>query len=244
MPERPEKSFAEVIFIEAAARRLRVDLVMSPVVPGGEARLISRFVGIENPGRVILEPPVTAGGQKIFIPDGWSLGMSFDLANVWFQAPTKVLDHCMFHLSPTHRIDALAVDLPARLMSSNRRNSPRHEIAPDRAAFARIWSSERIDDEHLAPLTSGRLADWSSAGLGVRVSEPPDLATGQGAVICIEAPGGESVFMRGMLCHCTSLGDGNWMVGFGEIAGLKPGEAINLMSLLASPAGNCTSRRG
>jgi len=238
MPENSPKSFAEVTFIEAAARRLRADLVISPVTPDGQTRLISRFAGVEGPGRVILEPPVTADGGKVFIPDGWELGISFDLANVWFQATTRVLEHCMFYQAPTRRIDALAVKLPAKVLTGNRRAEPRHAPPPGGPTFVTIWPGGRIDDEDAAPLATGRLQDWSASGVGIRLTEPLDLATGAAAVLCLTGPsGGESVFLRGVLRHCTSLGDGTWVAGLGDAAGLRPGEAVSLMSLLAGPAG-------
>jgi len=237
MSEFESKSFAEVTLIEAAARRLRADLVMKPVTPDGETRLISRFIGVESPQRVILAPPVTARGRKVFVPDDWELGISFDLANVWFQAATRVIEHCLFYRSPTTRIDALAVAMPANLHSRNRRQSPRHDPPTDAATFATIWPVDRIEDENLAPLAKGRLQDFSATGLGVRLGEPIDLPTGMSAVICLEtSSGNESAFLRGILRHCSPLGDGNWVVGFGDITGLEPGEAINLMTLLAAPA--------
>lgn len=238
MPDRQSKSFAEVTFIEAAARRLRADLIMSPVTPDGETRLISRFVGVECPGRVIIEPPFTGEGVKVFIPDGWELGISFDLANVWIQAKTRVLEHCMFYHAPTHRIDALAVELPPKVLSSNRRSERRYGRLEAGPTFAAIWPAGRDHEERLAPLASGRLQDWSASGLGIRVNEPTDLATGQQAVIRLScASSQESVFMRGTLRHCTPLGDGSWVVGFGDITGLEAGEEIDLKALLASPAG-------
>jgi hypothetical protein len=235
MPERQSKSFAEVTFIEASARRLRVDLVLTSVVPQGERRLISRFLGIESPRRIILAPPETAGGRKVFVPAGWVMGMSFDLANVWFQASTTVLEHCMFQQSPTCRVDALAVEQPTKLLSANRRGAPRHEVDAGRALFATIWSTQRVTDENLAPLVAGRLQDWSEKGLGVRLGEPLNLTTGQGAVIRLESPAENgNIFLQGVLRHCTPLGDGNWLAGFGNVGELRPGEALSLMSFLAA----------
>jgi hypothetical protein len=235
MPQRQSKSFAEVTFIEAAARRLRVDLILTSVLPKGERRLISRFLGLDSPRRIILAPPETAGGKKVFVPAGWVMGMSFDLANVWFQATTTVLEHCMFQQSPTRRVDALAVEQPNKLLSANRRGSPRQQVDAGRTVFATIWSAQRVTDEDLATLAAGRLQDWSPTGLGVRLGQPLDLATGQGAVICLENPADNgSIFLRGLLRHCTPLGDGNWLAGFGDVAELRPGEALSLMSFLAS----------
>jgi len=55
-------------------------------------------------------------------------------------------------------------------------------------------------------------------------------------VICLESQTlNESVFVRGVLRHCTPLGDTTWLAGFGDVADLRPGEAISLMSFLAAP---------
>jgi len=237
MPERQSKSFEEITFIEAAARHARVDLVLDSVVPEGDRRLISRFLGIENPGRIILAPPVTADGKKVFLPEGWQVGISFDLANVWFQAKTTVIEYCMFQQSTTRRVDALAIAQPTKLISANRRSTPRYRIAPTRQFYAKIWSAERLTDEKLDPLHTGKLQDWSEAGLGVRLREPTGLNTGMEAVICLENDTGtDSLFLRGILRHCTALGDGCWLAGFGEVADLRPGEAPDLMNFLAAPA--------
>lgn len=237
MPEQQSKSFEEITFIEAAARHARADLVLDSVVPEGERRLISRFLGIENPRRIILAPPVTAEGKKVFLPAGWQVGMSFDLANVWFQATTTVIEYCMFQQSPTRRVDALAVEQPTKLISANRRSAPRYRTVQARQFFAKIWSADRLTDEKLDPLHAGKLQDWSQAGLGVRLREPANLTTGLGAVICLEDDAGtDSLFLRGVLRHCTPLGDGCWLAGFGEVADLRPGEALDLMNFLATPA--------
>ena len=230
MPERQSKSFEEITFIEAAARHARVDLVLDSVVPEGERRLISRFLGIENPRRIILAPPMTARDKKVFLPPGWRVGMSFDLAEKWFQATTTVIEYCMFQQSVTRRVDAMAVEQPTKLLA-NRRSAPRYRIAPSRQFYAKIWSAERLADEKLAPLHTGKLQDWSEAGLGVRLREPAGLTTG------LENDAGtDSLFLRGVLRHCTPLGDGCWLAGFGEIADLRPGEAPDLMNFLAAPA--------
>ncbi len=237
MPKRQSKSFEEITFVEAAARHVRVDLVLDSVVPEGERRLISRFLGVENPSRIILAPPQTARGKKVFLPARWQVGMSFDLANVWFQATTKVIEYCMFQQSPTQRVDALAVEQPTKLISANRRSAPRYRVAPARKFFAKIWPEERLTDDKLAPIHTGKLQDWGQAGLGVRLREPANLATGLGAVLCLESETGtDSRFLRGILRHCTPLGNGDWLAGFGDVADLRPGEELDLMNFLAAPA--------
>ena len=208
-----------------------------PVVADGDRRLISHFLGLEDPCRVILAPPKTGNGKKVFLPVGWELGMSFDLANVWFQATTTVLEHCMFRQSPSQRVDALAVKQPQQLLSANRRSTPRRRADPARPFTATIWSAQRVADTKLAPLQVGMLQDWSAAGLGARLWRPLDLAPGDRAVICLDSVAGEdSVFLWGVLRHCTATEDGCWLAGFGDLTDMRPGEALDLMSLLAAPA--------
>jgi len=237
MAEPQTKSFAEVTLIEAVARHARVDLILSPVVPDGERRLISHFLGLEAPSRLILAPPKKADGQKVFVPVGWDLGMSFDLANIWFQATTTVLEHCMFRQSAFHRVDALAVEQPIQLLSTNRRSAPRRRVDPARPFTAIIWSAERAIDANLSPIQVGMLQDWSATGLGVRLRHPLDVAPGYRAIICLErVTGEESVFLWGVLRHCTATGDGYWLAGFADLTDMRPGEAVDLMSFLAAPA--------
>ena len=223
MPDRQSKSFVEVTFIEAAARRIRADLVMEPIVPGGERRLISRLIGVENPDRLVLTPPVTARGEKVFVPTGWELGISFDLANVWFQATTKVIEHCMFYQAPTRRIDALAVRMPEKLLEPepppgpppSRRPRPAH-VRDDLVGRPHRRRERRAPRHGQAPGLVGHRPG--------RSAEPPiDLPTGSETVICLNAhETGESQFVRATLRHCTPLGDGAWVAGFGDIAALRP----------------------
>ena len=237
MPEPQTRPLAEVTFIEAVARHARVDLILSPVVADGERRLISHFLGREAPSRLILAPPKKADGQKVFVPVGWDLGMSFDLANVWFQATTTVLEHCMFRQSASHRVDALAVEHPTQRLSATRRGAPRRCADPARPFTAIIWSAERVVDARLSPLQVGMLQDWSATGLGARLRHPLGLAPGDRAIICLErVTGEESIFLWGVLRHCTATDDGYWLAGFGDLTDMRPGEAVDLMSFLAAPA--------
>ena len=222
--------------MEAAARRARVDLVLAPVVPGGDRRLISRFLGIEPSGRIVLAIPETPKGQRVFLPIGWRLGMSFELANIWFQAPTTVVEHRMFQQFAARRVDALSVAHPKELLSANRRSSPRSRVDPSKPFTVTIWSAHRTADEHLAPIQVGRLQDWSDIGLGVKLTGQLPVEPGTRLILCLErAATNECVFVWGRLTHCTAADDG-WLAGFGDVTNMGPGEAVELMAFMAAAA--------
>jgi hypothetical protein len=229
------KSFAEVAFLEAVARRVRVDLVIDPVVPGGERRLISRFLGMAGSGRLALVPPQSARGLKVYIPDNEQVGLSFEIENIWCQARSLVLEHAMFQQSPVLRVDTLIVEQPRQLVSSNRRVAARHKLDPGVLHTATIWSAERITNEKFAPLARGRLSDWSETGLGVRVDGPLTLPIGEKVVILLEPAGTENrIYLQGVLQHCTPVEGGTWQAGVGNVSPLRPGDATGLMEFLAA----------
>jgi hypothetical protein len=238
MAEPQPRSFTEVTFVEAAARRARVDLVIKPVTAGGEKRLISHFLGIAGPGRLALAPPHTVRGKKVFLPVDWQVGMSFELADLWFQATTTVLEHSMFQQFAMRRVDALIVKQPAKVISSrSRREKPRQQVDPAKPFLATIWSADDMADTKHEPLQVGRLHDWTEDGLGVRLAEPLALPVGQRVIIRLDrALKGECIFLWGAFRHCTSVESGIWLTGFGEVTNVKPGEAVRLMEFLsASP---------
>jgi len=234
MARRQPRSFTEVTFIEATARRLPVVLMLDPVVPKGPRRLSSRFLGMEGTGRIALAPPVDIAGGKAFLPVGWNLGMSFELGDTWFQARTTVVGHVMYPQFPTRRVDALVVEQPEKVLSRNRRKAPRHKTDPARPFAATIWSAGRKDGEALAALHAGRLYDWSEFGLGVLLGEPASLDVGEQGVIRLErASTDECTLLRGMLRHCTSVEAGRWLAGFGNVESVPPGEMVDLMAFIA-----------
>jgi hypothetical protein len=236
MAEPGPRSFTEVTLVEAAARRARVDLVIKPVTPGGDRRLISRFLGIPGAGRLALAPPQTVRGKKVFLPVDWQVGMSFDLADIWFQATTNVLEYGMFQQYATRRVDALIVKQPTKLISSrNRRQRPREQVDPAKPFLAAIWSAEDVADTKHKPLQVGRLHDWTEGGLGVRLAEPLALGVGERVIVRLDrALTGESVFVWGTFRHCTPTETGIWLAGFGEATNVRPGEAVSLMEFLSA----------
>jgi hypothetical protein len=236
MTKRQTSSFSEVTFIEAAARRARVDLVLAPVTPGGPTRLISYFLGLSGAERIALATPQTVKGKKVFIPVGWRLGLSFEFGCFWFQATTTVVEHSLFQRFAIRRVDALIVEQPPKLLSSpNRRDRPRQEADPAKPFLATIWSAQDVENTKHEPLEVGRLHDWSEAGLGVSLAKPLALGVGERAIIRLDrAVTEECIFVWATLRHCTSAEGGIWLAGFGDTRNVGPGEAVGLMKFMAS----------
>ena len=105
-------SFADAAILDAVGRKVRVDLVLKPVTASSPSRLISRFLGFLGDDRLAIEEPRTEKKEKVFLPSGWLLGMSFEADNMWLQTRTTVLDHCLFLVQPARRADALVVQKP------------------------------------------------------------------------------------------------------------------------------------
>ena len=236
MTKHEPRSFSEVTFIEAAARRLPAVLVISPVRPGGERRLMSRFLGMAGAGRLALAPPENAKGEKVFLPMGWQVGLSFELGDIWFQATTTVLEHSMFAQFPTKRVDAVVVAQPRKVLSTNRRQAPRHRADPAKPFSATIWPGAYAGNDQLQPLQAGKLYDWSREGLGVVLARPLELESGERAVIRMErARTDECIVVWATLRHCNTLEDTDqWLAGFCDVAPVGPGEAVELMAFMAA----------
>jgi len=236
MTKHEPRSFSDVTFIEAAARRLPAILVVSPVRPGAERRLSSRFLGVAGPGRLALTPPANSRGEKVFLPVGWQVGLSFELGDIWFQSTTNVLEHSMFALFPTKRVDAVIVAQPRKILSTNRRQSPRHKADPAKPFAATIWPGTYAENEAIEPLVAGRLYDWSREGLGVVVDRPLELEAGERVVLRLErARTDECMVVWATLRHCSRLeGTDQWLAGFGDVAPVGPGEAVELMAFMAA----------
>ena len=144
------KTFTETAIQEAAARRTRVDLVIAPVTPHTPSRLISRFLGMDEAGDMVLAVPEARPGDKVFLPAGWQVGLAFELADLWMQSRTTVVGHCQFAIHATRRIDALAVAPPARILSCNERRKPRHHADPLKPVQATVSSSSQPFEKTLA----------------------------------------------------------------------------------------------
>jgi hypothetical protein len=236
-------SYAEVSILEAVARRARVDLVLRPVKPETAKWLQTHVLGVASPKALALSPPQTSRGDKVFVPEGWQLGMSFELGNLWLQARTKVLDHCQFPLRPTQRVDALVVERPNQILSTGRRRRPRQQVDLSGRVAATLWPGECVEAADFMRPYVGELVNWSEFGLGIRLPQDPALEVGTKAIIRLEKAGAaERYFVWAVLKHCTCDQEGSWIVGFGDVVTTGPGEAVSLMEFLA--ASPQSTRRG
>ena len=213
------KTFTETAVWEAATRRTRVDLVLDPITPRTDSRLISRLLGLDDEGNLVLDVPRTSQDKKVFVPAGWQVGLAFELADLWMQSRSVVVGHCHYHIHSTRRIDALTVERPPRIVSCNRRRNPRQEVEPFRSVSAAILATYGPDGQ--GPLPShlvGRLRNWSEDGMGLEFIESHDLVPNCQLVIQVRIPALERASLfRGVVKHVTSLAPGLSLVGIGDI---------------------------
>lgn len=234
MDKQVTHNYADVSIAEAAARRARVDLVLRPVRPSAESWLFSKFLATHGTDGLVLSPPWDRRGNKVILPEGWPLGIAFDLGDNWFQARTKVLQRCFYPLQPTRRVDAVLVQRPREVLCTGRRRRPRQQVAPSRMVLATVWFQDCVEAQDFRVPLVGRLENWSEAGLGVLLDRSPQREVGDRAVIRLEKPRmDECLFLWAVLMHATRLADGAWLAGFGDPADVSPGEATGLMEFLA-----------
>lgn len=235
------KSFDQVAFLEAIARRARVDLVLKPVRPGACTRMRSRFLGSREPDQLVIDVPETIG-RKVFLPIGWDLGISFRIGKLAMQARTTVVDHCLFPLYPTRRVDGVVLQAPQRILTVEERQQPRDQIDPSvRTIIASAWPAERLA-EGMQPLPwIGRLSNRSECGLGISFPTPLSMEPDTEVVVRLEEQGvDDQPLYRGVLRHCTRMSEGRWLAGFSDVQELGPGEAVMFVQALAgrpAPAG-------
>ena len=213
------RTFTETAVREAAARRTRVDLVLDPVTPDGERRLISRLVGINDDGNLILEVPKTTEGSKVFIPPGWQLGLAFELADLWMQSRSMVLGHCQFPVRPGRRVDALTVERPERILSCNQRKRARrsgHALKPVTATILPTCAHKH--DRPPGPCLSATLRNWSDDGLGLQIDGPHTMEAGLVVLVRVRIPSlARSSLFTGVVKHVTTVAPGVSLVGVGEV---------------------------
>lgn len=233
---RQTPSFSEIAVIEAITRRLRVDLVLKPVTPGSDKRLISTFLGTSGEEQIVLAVPRTPRGAKVFVPDEWEVGLSFGLGGLWLQARSQVVGRCQFALQPTRRADAILVRRPARILSANRRRVPRHPTNSTRPVAAMAWAADVIAATDSAAPQVGRLMNWSEEGLAIRFFGPPSLNDGDKAIVRLHLSKTEECpILQGVVRHSTSEGNNCWVVGLGDVSDVRPGEAVDLIEMLGAP---------
>lgn len=225
------KSFEEITAIEAVTRRVRVDLVLDPVSPGADTRLISRFLGFDDTENVVLAVPWAQNDQKVFVPVKWKFGMAFEMGGLWLQGCSEVVGHCQFPLRPAQKVDAMVVELPERIQATNRRRKQRHAIDPSKVVTATLWTAEGGEgDDTVSVAVEGRLVNWSDGGLCVKLSPPLCWAVSTEVFVRLQSmDDGECPILRGIIKHYTFDVDGSWDVGLGEVKEVGPGESFGML---------------
>ena len=235
MNKNKAKSFAEVTFIEAIARHVHVDMAATEYLPKEENRLSSHFIGIAGQGQIAMTPPLSIQGEKVFLPVECKLVISFSLADMWFRAETKVLEHRMLNQLPTKKVDALIVSQPTELLTANRRRKQRKRLDQDKVFLATLWPSQHDLDEKLKPLHTAKVHDWSEDGLGIMLGNKVKLDIGQKVIIALDGPkGSEHIFLWATLKHSTLCKTDVWLAGFGDLTSVRAGEAVNLMEFISA----------
>ena len=244
MTTRQGRSFAEVTFLEAVARRIHLYLIVKPATPKTDGRLRSRFLGIEEPGRLILDVP-QGGNRKVYVPVGQNIGMAFPMGHFLLQARTTVLDHCQFQLYPTRRIDSLVVQRPGRIISVNRRSQPRFEVDPSEYIMASFWPADSLTHRDQTAIRSGQLANWSVDGLGIRLAAKLPFPPGTRMIIRLEEAGSDEwPIFQAVLMHCSPQADERWLAGFGQVVRVEPGQAVGMIEALVARPGRSNPGTG
>jgi len=227
-------SFSQVTLVEAVARLVKVQLVPGPVAPGKESRLASRFLGRRKSGELLLAAPQGKRG-KVFLSPGSRIGMVFAVAGQTYQAQSVVVDHCLFQPNPARRVDAVVIKRPEKVTCLNQRSQPRWEADVEHAPFASLWPAGSISEDATPAPRVGRLANWSSEGMGLLFDQPLHLEDGAEVIIRLEGrtmP--EHPVYRAALRHCTPRSEGGFLAGFAEVTELGPGQAVPIMESLAT----------
>ena len=234
------KTFTDTALQEAAARRIRVDLVIDPVTPNTPGRLISRLFGIDEAGGLVLDVPQAAPAGRVFLPTGWQVGMAFELADLWMQSRTTVTGHCQFPLHPARRVDALVLAPPTKIISCNERGKQRHVTNPLKPVLATVLTM--IDPQGRGPTDVhqvARLRNWSQGGLGLEFAEPHPLEVYCQIVVEVRIVGlVRASQFRGTVKHVTPLSPGVCMVGVGDVEELPTSETtLSASSVLREMSG-------
>jgi hypothetical protein len=236
MTQRHETTqFEQVVFHEAAARRVRVNLLVKPVRPDDDKRLSSRVLGLDRQNRLILAVPTKPCGKKIFLPIGWGLGLGLAVGNLFVQSRSEVLGHCQYLLHPPRRVDALQAQMPDKVVSVTRRQEVRYDVDPARLASAAVWLEQELLEQGAYRMREGRVDNWSESGFGVRLPAALPFESGSRVVLRIEGLRGRTCqFYTAQLRHCTPVASGEYLAGFGEVQPLNPGQGYPLIRAIAA----------
>lgn len=232
----PQLTFEQVVFHEAAARRVRINLLVKPVRPQDDQRLTSRILGISREGHLVLAAPTKPDGHKAFLPPEWGLGLGLAVGKLFVQARSRVIEHCQWRLATPRRVDALLAQMPEKVVSVARRQEVRYEVDPAQYASAAIWLEEELLADKSHRMREGRVANWSKSGLGVRLAAALPFEPGQRVVLRIEGLRGRTCqFYTATLRHCTKQGQGEYLAGFGDVETLGPGQGYPLIHAITHP---------
>ncbi len=225
--------FAETMLLEAVARRARADLVVGSGRQTPNSRLISRFLGLDEPEGIVLEVPRTVDGELVYLPDGHRIGLSWQIADKFIQGTSEVVGHPQFLLKPPKRVDSLMVRRPEMAVLTNRRQETRHRLRRDEIIRVelRLWRdvvSGRFGQPHL-----GHLIDMSAGGLGVATAIPITWEKGSKLLVRLQGgpPQSEGLY-RAVLAYCIADETCQWRAGLSAVQGVQPGEVPSLTDAL------------
>ncbi|MCL2700087.1 MAG: hypothetical protein FWE88_00155 [Phycisphaerae bacterium] len=222
----------EAPLLDAVARRCRVDVLARPILPGGPTRLLSHFLG-QIDDHLVIAPPQTAEGDKVFLPKDWELGLSFELESVWVQGRTAVRDHMFFPLHPGRWVDGVLLPRPRELVVRTNRRVARQRLRRNQIVIAELWTRGQAVDE-LTPHSCGRVTDFTSDSLGIYLDQDIALPAQTELVIRLQRPGdAQSLQLRAHLRHCTRQPSGAWLLGLSAVGEITPGQRPELVRFLA-----------
>ena len=211
------RPFAQATVAEAVARHVRVDLVLKPVTPGTDQRLISRFLGTQGDD-LVLDTPWKGNNDRVFVPAGWDMGMAFESGNLWVQTRTEVLGHCLFLVDTPQRVDGLVVRRPAKVLSTRPGRKPRHRVDPSAPVAATVWPAKSLQDADDRSAHRGQLVNWSQGGLCIALDEKPRFVVGAKLLIRLQTfVADQRPILQGTVVHYSVNQQGLWQVGFGNV---------------------------
>jgi hypothetical protein len=227
------RDFAETMLLEAVARRVRADLVVGSGRQTPNSRLISRFLGLEEPDGVVLEVPRTVDGELVYLPDGHRIGLSWQIADKFIQGTSEVIGHPQFLLKPPKRVDSLMVRRPEMAVLTNRRRETRHRLKRDETVRAELWLERDLLPGRFGPPHPGRLIDMSANGLGVALATPVTWEKGSKLLVGLRGgpPQSEGLY-RAVLAYCITDKTYEWRAGLSSVQGVQPGELPALTEAL------------
>lgn len=232
MTERHSTSFAHVSFLEAVARRSRVDLILRPGDSDNPSRLSSRLLGFQGDDLLAMEIP-KLNDHKVFVSPQEQIGMAFSVGPFFLQATTTVVSACQYPLRADQRVDALLVERPGKIIAADRRERPRNRTTPDVCVMVSLWPSLTLATRQPPMPSWGRLLDYSQNGLGIRLEAPLPYEVGTEMILRFEQDkADEFPISRAILKHQTKE-NGFWVAGFGDVCELAPGEAHMVIEAIA-----------